>query len=132
MASRPQIFRAHGERSQAQSAAAFEANRASARQRGYGARWDKVSAGFKRSHPLCLGCEAIGRITATAVTDHVEPHKGDMVTFWNSEAWQPACKWHHDVVKQVLERRYAAGQLGLADLWLNSGAAIRLSLELLP
>ena len=27
-----------------------------------------------RLHPLCLGCEAIGRVSATDVTDHVEPH----------------------------------------------------------
>jgi 5-methylcytosine-specific restriction protein A len=48
--------------------------------------------GLQAAHPVCLGCEAIGQVRATEVTDHVEPHKGDMVKFWNSEQWQPACQ----------------------------------------
>jgi hypothetical protein len=35
-------------------------------------------------------------------------------------------------IKQILERRYAANQVTLDDLWLNSGLAIRLTVELLP
>jgi 5-methylcytosine-specific restriction endonuclease McrA len=132
MPSRPQVFRAHGQRSTVQVHADSEANRGSARERGYGPRWDRASAGFKLAHPLCLGCEAIGRIMPTTVTDHVEPHKGDMAKFWNATRWQPACGWHHDTVKQSLERRYAAGEITLDDLWLNSAAAVRLTLELLP
>jgi 5-methylcytosine-specific restriction protein A len=129
MPSRPQVFRAHGQRSTAEVKQAAEANRGSARERGYGARWDRASAGFKLKHPLCAGCEAIGRVVPTVVTDHVEPHKGDQSKFWNARAWQPACRWHHDVIKQILERRYAAGEIGLDDLWLTSAIAIRLTLE---
>jgi 5-methylcytosine-specific restriction enzyme A len=44
-------------------------------------------------------CEATGCVTATDVTNHVEPHKSDMMAFWNSEQCQPACKWHNDLVK---------------------------------
>ncbi len=110
----------------------YDERRGTARARGYGARWDKASIGFKRCHPLCLGCEAIGRVVPTEVTDHVEPHKGDMAKFWNAAMWQPSCQWHHDVVKQMLERRYAQGELEVADLWLNSAAAVRLTLALLP
>jgi 5-methylcytosine-specific restriction protein A len=131
MASRPQVFRAHGQRSVQQHHAAAELNRGSARQRGYGARWDRTSAAFKLTHPLCLGCDAIGRVVATEVTDHVEPHKGDQSKFWNAKRWQPACRWHHDVVKQALERRYAACEIKLDDLWLNSQVAVRLTLQLL-
>lgn len=132
MPSRPQVFRAHGQRSTSQIRIDSEASRGSARERGYGARWDRASAGFKQAHPLCMGCEAIGRVVPVNVTDHVEPHKGDMVRFWDARRWQPACSWHHDTVKQILERRYAAGEIHLDDLWLNSALAVRLTLEMLP
>ena len=71
-------------------------------------------------------------MTPTVVTDHVEPHKGDMVKFWDARLWQPACRPHHDIVKKALEGRYTRGEIGRDDLWLNSAAAIRLTLELLP
>lgn len=65
---------------------------------------------------------------ATFAADHVVPHKGDMVRFWDSDLWQPSCKWHHDVIKQQLEAMYARGELIASDLWLNSAAAVRLTL----
>jgi hypothetical protein len=55
-----------------------------------------------------------------------------MAKFWNSALWQPACTWHHSVVKQQLEAMFAQGKLSVADLWLNSAVAVRLSLSLLP
>jgi 5-methylcytosine-specific restriction endonuclease McrA len=66
------------------------------------------------------------------VTDHVIPHKGDMAVFWDRAQWQSACTWHHDVVKQRLELRYAKGELKAADLWLNSTAASELTRRLDP
>jgi 5-methylcytosine-specific restriction protein A len=101
--------------------------RTSAFDRGYDRQWQKASSLFKRQYPLCLGCEAIGRVAPTEVVDHVVPHKGDRELFWDQSRWQPACKWHHDVVKQQLEFRYLKGSLTEADLWLNSSAAIALS-----
>lgn len=66
-------------------------------------------------------------MVAADLTDHVEPHKGDQAKFWNSSMWQSACKWHHDVVKQRLELMWARGEIGLADLWLDSPAALALA-----
>lgn len=128
MPSRPRVFRSRPQATRVELNAAYDAHRGNARERGYGARWDKASAGFKRMHPVCLGCEAVGRVTATFVVDHVVPHKGDMVSFWDSDLWQPACKWHHDVIKQLLEGMYVRGKLVSSDLWLNSAAAVRLTL----
>lgn len=105
----------------------YEKDRGSARSRGYTPRWDKACATFKARHPLCLGCQAIGKQAKTEVVDHVEPHKGDQVKFWNTKMWQPACRWHHDVIKPRLERAFEVGELKVADLWLNSAAAIALS-----
>jgi 5-methylcytosine-specific restriction endonuclease McrA len=102
----------------------YDARRGSARARGYDAQWDRAARLFKALRPLCLGCEAIGLIVAAEVVDHVLPHKGDMVLFWDQNRWQPCCRWHHDVVKQQLEHAYANGRAVEADLWLNSAKAI--------
>jgi 5-methylcytosine-specific restriction enzyme A len=112
--------------------AQYDARRGSARARGYSAEWDAASSLFKRHHPLCLGCEAVGRVTATEVTDHVKPHKGDPGRFWDAAMWQPACRWHHDVIKQSLESMFARGEIKVADLWLSSSTAIRVTMANLP
>lgn len=67
---------------------------------------------------------------AATITDHVIPHRGDMVIFWDSSRWQPSCGWHHSVVKQKLEAMYAQGKALVDDLWLNSAKAIELTIEL--
>ncbi len=101
-------------------------DRGSARQRGYTTRWDKACATFKQRHPYCLGCQALGKRMATQVVDHVEPHKGDQAKFWNTAMWQPACVWHHEVIKKRLERMFEQGEIGISELWLNSAMAIAL------
>ncbi len=46
--------------------------------------------------------------------------------------WQPCCRWHHDVVKKRLELMFDSGEIGVADLWLDSRAAQRLTRRLQP
>jgi hypothetical protein len=110
----------------------YERARRSSRQRGYTASWDRASQQFKRAHPRCLGCQAVGKVTAVAVTDHVEPHRGDPAKFWDQRMWQPCCRWHHDVVKKRLELMFDNGEIGVDQLWLNSRSAQRLTRRLLP
>jgi 5-methylcytosine-specific restriction enzyme A len=86
---------------------------------------------WKRSHPLCLGCSAIGRVTATQVTDHVVPHKGDRSLLWSAENWQPSCREHHDVIKQRLELMFASGAISADALKLDSAIAVQLTLDVL-
>lgn len=62
----------------------------------YGPAWRKARAAFLRKHPLCKHCEAHGRVTAASVVDHLVPHRGDPVIFWDSARWVPLCKRHHD------------------------------------
>jgi hypothetical protein len=50
-----------------------------------------------------------------------------MVRFWDRSMWQPACAWHHDVIKQKLERLWRQGGIKLTDLWLNSDLAQKFS-----
>lgn len=126
---RPPTFRPRGQRTHREAKAEADQRRGSARERGYTPQWDGAALAFRREHPLCLGCQAVGRVAAADVVDHVEPHKGDMVKFWNRAMWQSACRWHHDVVKQRLEALYGQGRIGIDDLWLSSEKAKELTLN---
>lgn len=61
------------------------------------------------------------------MVDHVVPHNGDQVLFWAEENWQPACSWHHNSIKPVLEREWRAGKLSDMGLRLDSPMAVRLT-----
>lgn len=69
--------------------------RKTAAQRGYGSKWQKARKAYLARHPLCVHCEAEGRVTPATDLDHRVPHKGDMRLFWDSSNWQPLCKPHH-------------------------------------
>jgi 5-methylcytosine-specific restriction protein A len=62
----------------------------------YSAAWDKARLLWLARHPLCVVCQAEDRITAASVVDHIIPHRGDPVLFWDSEKnWQSLCRSHH-------------------------------------
>lgn len=46
---------------------------------------------------------------------------------WDPNNLQPACRWHHDLVKQRLELDYARGHATADDLKLDSAKAIKLT-----
>lgn len=71
--------------------------RETAAQRGYDSRWQKARDGYLRSHPLCVHCERAGRVVAANEVDHIVPHKGDMVLFWDNSNWQSLCKSCHSL-----------------------------------
>ncbi|HEX9768488.1 MAG TPA: HNH endonuclease signature motif containing protein [Kiloniellales bacterium] len=96
----------------------------------YGWRWDLAAKAYRRANPLCLGCAAVGDTRATQVADHIVPFKGDERLKWDPANRQPACDWHHSVVKQRLEARFERGEIGAEDLRLDSAAAVALTLEL--
>lgn len=131
MPTRPPTFRVKRQRTNAEVNAESDRRRGSARSRGYSAQWDSEAAAFKRVHPLCMGCKAIGLVKVTDVVDHVVPHRGNMAIFWDRDRWQPSCRWHHDVIKQKLEAQYERGAVKMDDLWLNSAVAMKLSRECL-
>ncbi|MBN8960562.1 MAG: HNH endonuclease [Rhizobiales bacterium] len=131
MPKRPALFRPHGEPSSAERVSNYNDRRGSSRERGYDTRWDDLSRGFRRANPLCLGCQAIGRVVLTDVCDHVIPHRGDRRLFWDPANRQPACNWHHSAVKQTLERMYDDGEIAADQLRLDSAAAIELTREMM-
>lgn len=51
---------------------------------------------YRESNPLCVECEKAGRVTPSEVVDHIKPHKGDVVMFWDVDNWQALCKRCHD------------------------------------
>lgn len=131
MPGKPPIFRPAHLGTAEQGRQAYERERGSARERGYTTHWDNQARHFKLLHPLCLGCQAVGRVAPTDVVDHTIPHKGDQALFWDPNNRQPACDFHHSVVKQRLEQAYAEGRATKADLKLDSATAIALTLQLM-
>lgn len=109
----------------------YDHDRGSAHSRGYDRRWTDASAAYREHHPLCVGCAAVGRLTPTALVDHVVPHQGDMKLFWCTDNWQSTCRPHHDVIKQRMELLFAQGKCSRFDLRLDSRLAIELTNELL-
>lgn len=72
-------------------------------QRGYDSRWQKARRTYLSHHPLCVECEALGRVAAATVVHHVVAHRGDQRLFWDVGNWAALCRMHHD-------RHTAAGE----------------------
>lgn len=82
------------------AAGSWRTSNQTAAQRGYGYKWQKAREGFLREHPLCVMCQAEGRVMVATVVDHITPHRGDMRLFWQRSNWQPLCATHHSRDKQ--------------------------------
>lgn len=80
-------------------------------------RWRKARAAFLRGHPLCAMCAARGIVAGATVVDHVVPHGGDLVLFWDQDNWQPLCAGCHSSRKQMLEH---AGKVQPHGSWGGS------------
>ncbi|WP_336800814.1 HNH endonuclease [Kaistia sp. MMO-174] len=127
MAKRPSAFRPAHQPTRQEQSRQYDRRRGSARERGYNVRWEKARRTFLARAPLCLGCEAVGRVEPAIIVDHVIPHGGDSDRFWDTAMWQGCCKWHHDVVKQRLEDLFARGNIAAASLHLDSAEAIAMT-----
>lgn len=73
----------------------YDLNRESAAKRGYNSQWRKARTGWLRKHPLCAACEVKGILTAASEVDHIKPHRGDKLLFWDRLNWQSLCKPCH-------------------------------------
>jgi 5-methylcytosine-specific restriction endonuclease McrA len=69
----------------------------------YTTAWDRASRAYRRAHPLCVRCQAQGKVSASRVVDHVVPHKGDLSLFWNKQNWQALCEHCHNSDKRSIE-----------------------------
>ncbi|AFM40315.1 restriction endonuclease [Desulfosporosinus acidiphilus SJ4] len=84
------------EQHQKQVSKEYDLRRGSAASRGYDSRWATTRKRYLREHSLCVECLKTGKLTPANVVDHVIPHKGDMVKFWDESNWQSLCKRCHD------------------------------------
>lgn len=89
--------------------------RGSAASRGYDHRWQRERRLYLTQHPLCVLCSAEGRVTAATVVDHVVPHKGDRVLFWDHNNWQALCKPCHDTKTAREDGRWGQDRPQLAQ-----------------
>lgn len=61
-------------------------------ERMYGAAWQRFrDAWFKLEPRFCAHCAARGIVRPAKVADHIRPHKGDPVLFWDPHNLQPLC-----------------------------------------
>lgn len=44
---------------------------------------------------MCRACLAEGRLVAAECVDHIVPHKGNSLLFWDKRNWQPLCNACH-------------------------------------
>ena len=70
--------------------------RGNSSERGYDSRWRSARAVFLKKNPLCVKCREIGKLTPATIVDHIIPHRGDPILFWDQSNWQPLCKDCHD------------------------------------
>jgi 5-methylcytosine-specific restriction endonuclease McrA len=79
--------------------------RGTRQQQGYTNEWLRAAADYRRRHPLCKMCMDRGRITPCQCVDHVIPHRGDPVLFWDEDNWQSLCNPCHNGPKRRIEER---------------------------
>ena len=66
-------------------------------------RWRRGRPSFLRANPLCSMCRRDGRVSAARVVDHVIPHKGDPILFFDQANWQALCFSCHNSRKKRIE-----------------------------
>ena len=79
----------------------------------YGRQWRTARAYHLRQHPYCALCDQVGVTQLADVVDHIIPHRGDPVLFWDQTNWQSLCQPCHDGAKASLE---ATGKLRGCDV----------------
>jgi 5-methylcytosine-specific restriction protein A len=63
--------------------------------RGYNYRWRRARLDYLRRNPLCVECLKHGYVAAATIVDHIVPHRGDEVLFWDEENWAAMCAGCH-------------------------------------
>ena len=64
------------------------------------ARWFRLRAQVLEEQPLCQACQAQGRVEPSADVDHIAPHRGDPLLFWDRGNLQGLCHQCHSTKTQ--------------------------------
>lgn len=59
-------------------------------------RWKRARLKQLEKYPLCDDCLSLGLVVAATVVDHIVPHQGDEVKFFDSGGFSSKCKPCHD------------------------------------
>lgn len=89
--------------------ASWRNDKTSSTARGYGYDWQQARAEHLAANPLCVICQRKGRVRQATHVDHIKPHNGDPVIFWDRTNWQSLCAHCHNAIKQRMERAIYAG-----------------------
>lgn len=58
-------------------------------------KWVKASKAHLRDNPLCVDCLELGVVEPATDVDHIKPHRGDRIIFWDRRNWQSLCHRCH-------------------------------------
>ena len=81
--------------------------------------WHRLRAKQLRREPLCRMCRDDKEIVEAKVVDHIKPHKGDMVLFFDPMNLQSLCVHHHNSHKQRMEKsgEFGCDESGIVPGW---------------
>lgn len=99
---RPERFKNSGDRFN--KTASWRDGKTSSSARGYTYEWQQARKEWLQANPLCVMCHRRGLVVAANTVDHIKPHHGDMVLFWDRTNWQSLCATCHSQHKQRQER----------------------------
>ena len=71
--------------------------RPDSRKRGYTTAWNRARNGYLRRHPLCVKCEAKGRVTPADVVHHIISVRIAPELFWDKTNWESLCHPCHNL-----------------------------------
>ena len=104
----PGVLCAHQRKAAAERNARADAQRPTARARGYDSKWEQERAAYLRARPSCervVDGKACGQVAT--IVHHIVPHRGNLKLFWSRSNWSPRCKPCHDRAEQSAEKRAA-------------------------
>jgi len=101
----------------------YDARRGSSSARGYDWKWRTYAKGYLARHPLCVACERDGVTTAAQCVDHIAPHKGDMLLFWDPANHQALCNPCHSRKTVMEDGGFKPGRVAWHPEWLLPSVA---------
>jgi len=76
----------------------YDNERGTAASRGYDSRWSRYAKQHRIDNPLCVSCEAAGKLVMAQCVDHIVPVKDkDDPLFWDRSNHQSLCNKCHSI-----------------------------------
>jgi 5-methylcytosine-specific restriction enzyme A len=88
-------------------------------------RWKHPKRGLRaqklQADPLCWYCQQMGRVVPADVVDHIVPHKGDDVLFWDENNLRSSCTPCHNTAADFKDRYGYVPGVGVDGLPVDPG-----------